>query len=385
MRLLENEVEPEIRTLVIRRRPDMASVTLMSPLPDSLFVAEEAPVKGLAFSWVPNAEAVAYHLALSRSPDMRNPAITAVSKQPWIILSGTDAEPIADTGIWYWTLTWTDDEGNESPRSEQRVLRGMEGLAGLRLSFPPQDYTIADSLAGNTRFAWKSDMPASTVFEVSEDQTFSTIEREQICDGGTVLGGQLRTGTWYWRVSARNVDGTILFVTPPRRFRVIGPLPQPVSRNPVDGSRIYLRMEDGYTFSWDGVAGADFYRFGLYRKSATGEVLSYSAELERTSIELPLGVSPAGEYRVELQGFGRDKELSTRLIGYLGSTGFSLQRISHLTLSAPADGAFINGLPARRQGVTLSWQTADRPDSCRLLLSQDPGLRTILRRYEGAF
>src|SRR5208337_1183588 len=165
MRLLEQAAAPEVRTLVIARRADMTAVTLTAPLPDSLFVVKGAAERGLSFSWVPGSEAVEYELLASRSKDMRTPAITRASTQPWIVLSGADAQQVAKSGTWYWAVRWKDAEGNLSPYSKVRALRGIDTSTGARLSFPPDGYTIADSLISTTRFAWQSDTPARTVFQ----------------------------------------------------------------------------------------------------------------------------------------------------------------------------------------------------------------------------
>jgi len=399
MRLLEKAAATEVRTLVIARREHMSAVALTAPLPESFFVVKGAAERGLSFSWVPGSEAVEYELLASRSKDMRSPAVTRTSTQPWIALSGADAQPLARSGTWYWAVRWKDAEGNLSPYSEVRALRGVDTSTGARLSFPPDGYMIADSLISTTRFAWQSDTPGRTVFQLAQDQGFPTIAHEEPSADGTLIAGQWKCGTWYWRVRTLNVDGSVLAETPPRVFQVVEPFPEPRLLDPALGSTVHLRTEDSHTFSWDSVPGADSYRFGLYRvvggetgvgrpavdaTSRRDEIQQYSSERADTTIELPLGSYPPGVYRVRLQAFSRDKASSTRIIGYRGSTEFSLEPLSHVELSAPADGAQVAGLDARRHGVALTWNAHDRPESSEVLLARDPDLQSIVQRSDAS-
>ena len=251
----------------------------------------------------------------------------------------------------------------------------------MKLLFPPEEYTIADSLIGATRFSWKSDVPARAVFQLSTDQSFSTITYEQPSDTGTLFGGQWKTGTYYWRVRSLNVDGSVFHDTGARSFRIVDPPPQPRLVSPEPGSSFYLRKEDPYTFSWDKVTGADYYQFKLYYvANQDSELLRYSSTQEGTKVELPLGEYQPGAYRILLQAFGLDKESSTRLIGYLGRIDFTFKLITRMSLSSPANGSQFLGLDARRHGISLSWSVPDKPQSSQLIVSTDPGLQNIVMK-----
>lgn len=385
MVLPEERPEPEVRSFVIRKRGDMAPLTATMPLPDSMFLLEVTAVKGMDFSWTPDPEAVEYELSVSRSPDMTDTAAVTTSVRPWISLSGPEAEPFCRSGIWYWAVRWKDVEGNVSPYSESRPLHGTDSAAAVKLVFPPDGYTIADSLVSNTRFAWKSALPAVTLFQLSQDRSFTTVAWEERTDIETLIGRQWKAGTWYWRIKTLNADGSVFVETPARMFRVVDPLPEPRLLTPPSGNTLHLRKEDPFTFSWTEVEGADYYRFALYAVTDDGSetFLAGKEFMQETRIELPFGEFADGLYRIRLQAFGLDKESSTRIIGYLARPSFRFRMISRMALSFPPDGAEFEGLEARRHGIDLAWHVPDTPENSELIVSGDPEGKTVLFRKPG--
>jgi hypothetical protein len=381
MTRLGGKTAAEIRSFEVRKRPEMLALKATLPAADSMFLVQETAEKGLSFSWQPNPEAAGYELALSPTKDMGAAAVRLESERAWASLSGTAASALAKPGAWYWSVRWKDDEGNLSPYSKPRQLSGVDGALAVKLSFPPEGYAIADSLVSSSRFAWKSKLQAKARFQLSSDPAFSAIEWEESAEAGTLIGRQWKTGTWYWRIETLNPDGTPFHHTEARMFRVVDPLPEPHLATPGPGGSFYLRAEDSYALTWDAVPAADYYQVNLsYLPEAGGELSRYSATLEDTKLELPLGAYPQGRYRLLLQAFGLDKPSSTRLIGYLGSAEFSFKLIARMSLSSPASGARVEGLDARRRGVRLEWKVPDRPESSELLVARDPAFRDIAQR-----
>ena len=373
---VEDAPPQEARAVVVSQRAAMTALTAAMPPTGSLFMVQEAQAKGVAFSWSPATEAVEYQLSVGPAPDMARAVITRTSDQPWLTLSGTEAAPLASPTSWYWAVRWKDAEGNLSPYSEPRLLRGIDGRLAVRLVFPPEGYAIADSLIQSTRFSWKCNVPAKAVFQLSPDPAFSSVTFAEPSDTETLIGGQWKTGTWYWRIRTLNVDGSVFHDTDPRMFRVVDPLPAPDVRAPAAGEAFALRQEDRYTITWDPVPGADYYQFRLFSEGAAGEALKSSATQQDTTADLPMGTYTPGAYRLLLQAFTLDKESSTRIIGYLGQTDFALRLITRMSLSAPPDRAVFEGLDARRHGVALAWAVPDRPESSELLVASDAALRS---------
>ncbi len=381
MSLLGEPPQRETRTVVVRRRPEMAAPTAVVPVANSLYLVQEAAGQGMGFSWLPQGEAVEYETCVSRTPDMGDAVIRRASSRPWLTLTGSEAAPLASPEVWYWAVRWKDQEGAFSPYSEPRALRGVDGALAVKLSFPPDGYVIADSLVASTRFAWKSNLDTETVFQLSSDPSFSSVDWEERSGAGTLIGRQWKTGRWFWRIKTLNADGSDLHATEARMFRVADPLNPPRLAPPANGGDLHLRGEDAYTFRWEAVPAADYYQFELrFLPEQGAEVSRFTAATEGTQVELPLGGFKRGAYSVRLQAFGLDKEQSTRLIGYLGRTDFSFKPVAHLDLVSPAEGASIAGLDARRTGVDFGWRHEEAPESAELIVARDPDFRSLAAR-----
>jgi hypothetical protein len=384
MSLLGERPEREVRTIVVRRRPEMVALTPTMPASNSLFLVQEVAAKGVGFSWHPEGEAVEYEVCLSKTKNMEDAVIQRTAVQAWLTLSGSDATVLASPGAWYWAVRWKDQEGNLSPYSEPRPLRGIDGALAVKLSFPPEGYTIADSLVGSTRFAWKSNLNTKEVFQLSSDASFSSVTWEEQSEAGTLIGRQWKTGTWYWRIKTLNADGSDLHKTEARMFRVVDPLAQPKLTSPTGTGPIRLRKEDPYTFRWEKVPAADYYQFELHFVPEQGaEVPLYSTTLEGTQLEVPLGGYRQGNYAVQLQAFGMDKEKSTRLIGYLGRTEVAFKPLSRVDLVSPGEGAAIAGLEARRVGLDFAWKQEEGVEGAELLVASDGDFRRIVAKRSG--
>jgi hypothetical protein len=384
MRVLGEKAVRETRILYIEKRTAMARLTPSVPTEDDMFLVQESAEKGISFSWVPTPEAAEYEMAVSATTDMQNAPVRRSSKQAWLTLSGTDASPLSTPATWYWAVRWKDDEGNLSPYSAPRRLRGVDGALAVRLVFPPDGYAIADSLIAGTRFGWKSYVAANAVFQLSSDKSFSTIAWEEPSGTGTLIGKPWKTGTWYWRIRTLNAAGSVFHDTEPRTFTVVDPLPAPTVVGPAPDSAFYLQKNDSYTISWDKVSRADYYQFALYSLAESGApILRASSTLDGTSIDVPMGRYPPGAFRLTLQAFGVDKESSTRLIGFAGQTEFSYKLITRMSLSTPANNSQLDGLDVWRHGVRLSWAVPDPPDSSEILIASDPDFRSVVARAAG--
>jgi hypothetical protein len=182
------EAEASVRSIVIRKSDAMRPPDAISPFEGSLYKVQELDGKGLAFSWMPEAEAVSYELLVSSTSDLSSPIARIDSKQPYIRLAGKDCEGLRKPGSYFWGTRWMDREGNASPTSAIRSLSGVDGSVGIRLSFPPEGYRIADSLVADTRFTWKSNIPARTVFQLARDSDFKDIAYQETVSAETLIG-----------------------------------------------------------------------------------------------------------------------------------------------------------------------------------------------------
>jgi len=383
--LLGEAPAPESRSLVVAARTAMSPPELGSPLDGSLYQSKDAAGKGLSFSWMPQAEAVSYELTVSSSADLSSPLQTTRSKQPYLTLSGEGAEALSKAGLYYWGLRWIDAEGNLSPPSSSRALRGLGDSSSLRLAFPPDGYRTADSLASNARFAWKSNLPARTIFLLARDRDFKDIAYEEESGADTVIGRAWKVGEYYWRIKVLNADGSTFALTDPWRFEIVPPFEAPVLASPDPGKILYLREHDDASFSWRAIPGADYYKATL-RSAADGfgSAVFDRDFLEGAKLDYRLGDLPSGTYRLTLQAFASDSPSTTRIIGFKGDKDFAFKRIAYLKPGLPAKDGHLAGLDARHGTPVFSFIAEDAPESAEIVVSTDAQGRKVVARKSAA-
>jgi hypothetical protein len=371
----------------ITQRPQMTALVPTLPLEGTLVQTQDLSARGLAFTWEPPAEAQRYELTAYRSqaPGAR-PVATFESSSPYRIVTPQELGDLAEVGASFWVLRWFDIEGNASPAGVFRGIQAVDGSLALRPTFPPDGYRTADRFVTNTRFSWKSNLPTRTVFQVSNDRDFKEPIFEQQTKADTLLGNGWGIGTYYWRLSSYNADGSVFVQTPPRRFEVVGPLPQVHLVRPNPEETVFLPETKDFTVSWPAVKDADYYRLTLFAASSSGSLsrMSDQANVEKNadaegnvSATLPSQLSE-GSYVARIQAFAREKPASTSVIGLYGDSFFSFRRLVLMKLLSPADGSLIDGLTARRQGVSLIWDTGNLPPDAVVKLTSITEGRDIL-------
>ena len=367
---------PTQRTFIVAKREAMADLNPVFPADGTLFEIGKV-AEGLSFSWKPNAEAEGYELAVSPKSDLSSPVARYSCAEPYFVAKEGLAALAAKGATWYWGVRWKDDEGNFSPWSRQRLLSGVDGRLAMRAVYPPDGYTVADSLVRSLRFAWKSNVSAKTLFQVAKNDDFTDLVLDEQVTAETTFGRVWPTGTYRWRLQTFNSDGTVFLETDPRTFTVAEPFPAPALKMPAPLSTFRLRDGDPQRLEWESVKGIDYVQLELIHAGSNAKLVSIPM-LTGTELEVPLGTFPDGRYVVRLQGFGMDKELSTRIIGYSGETSFYYRKLAYVELDSPADGAAVEGLAALRTGVPLRWESKDDPDTATLVLSRDPARSDVV-------
>lgn len=359
----------EIRSVAVIKSGDMGLIKQVTPFDGLFYQIQELDGKGISFAWKPQEEAVSYELIVSRSQNLANPVMTVPAGLPYIKLVGKECLALSEPGISYWGVRWIDGEGNRSPPSKARKLNGVDGSIAIRQVFPPDGYRISDSLVGNARFSWRSNVAAKTMFVVSRNQDFSDIVFQKQVTSENILGERWSPGRYWWKIRAMNIDGLLFMETDAREFSIVEPLPGAALMDPDPGKTFFLREGDGQVFKWNKVEGADFYSVGLY-SAADGyeKPLFENGFNQSTEIEYPLGNRESGLYRLRIQAFALETEMSTRIIGYIGDNAVNYRRISYLELGAPSAGGAIDGLEARRKGVMFVYKADNAPESQEFVL-----------------
>jgi hypothetical protein len=347
---------------------------LLSPPDGSLADVRHA----LSFSWESHAEASLYELRFYSSLDGKNRIASFPSDKSWLSLDATQAQFLGQKGTKYWSVVWKDAEGNESPLAAIRKIESVDGSDAVTLTFPPDGYTIADSLSANVRFSWKGVIGANASFQLSRESSFSSIALAHEIIGNSIPGFSLDRGLWYWRIRVLNPDGTVFTDTDARSFTVVAPFLPPVLKNPKPGSSVTVLEGKSVNFSWDSIDDTARYSCKLYRTdeaSSDGDKPAFVADnIETLSCSVPLGSMPDGSYRVVLQAYAPDGAMNTAIGGYLGEATLFVGKIVTLEFTAPKKNTIFDGVSAKRTGVTIRWKSAYAPESLSVSLTRNGSL-----------
>lgn len=360
-----------LREILVTRSGEMRPLRAVAPAEGSLYEIRNGIAGDIAFSWNPEADASSYELSVFSASDRLTPIASWQTEQSWLSLDGAKATFLAKAGSYFWSVSWKDAEGNLSPRSALRRIDGVDGRAAIKPLFPPDGYTVLETLVPAIRFVWKNGLTARTVLQLSRDSSFSKIGVEKEASDNFLEGLKCAAGLWFWRLVSYNADGSVFLVSESRTLRVALPFGSPVLIHPSPDSRFEVPDGDSFKFTWTRIGGADYYSCKLYPSDSAARPLFSAEYLDAHECDIPMGTYPEGTYRVVLQAFARDSEAGTRIVGIPGRELVSFKKIFPVEPVSPTDGSKISGLTARRKGVVLEWRSAEATDSLSLIVTRD--------------
>jgi hypothetical protein len=318
------------------------------------------------FSWQPEAEARSYRIRISADQDLGDPVVDeTVRNNFYVHRTGQGA---ITPGQYYWAVSQTDTEGNDSALSPVHSFIAMEGDLSQRLIFPPNGYIVEISMLPDIRFTWKTNLPFQTRFQISEDPEFVSVLIDEAAGGGIFQGRIFPEGTWYWRIQARGLGGEV-FETPPNTFTVAAPIAAPRLLEPPPGGRTTIPEGESVIFSWTSSEGAEYYQFALYHGEDRNNAVYENSMAVETRESLSMDSYPEGNYRWTVRGFAAESSRSTRRMGLLSEGLFMSRRLRPVSLDYPGNNASFEGLQAYREPDTLRWSSADPVETSRFILS----------------
>jgi hypothetical protein len=317
------------------------------------------------FSWRPEAEARSYRIRISANRDLDSPVVDETAGDNFYVLrAGQNA---IRPGQYYWAVSQTDIEGNDSAFSPVRSFTALEGEMIQRLVFPPQGYVAEASMLPDIRFVWKTNLPFQTRFQISKDPGFSSPFIDEAADGGIFQGRILPEGIWYWRIQARG--GTAVFETPPIAFTAASPIAAPLLLEPVQDGRTAIQEGQPLVFSWTAPEGAEYYQFKLYHEEDRNKPVYEDNMAEGTSLSLSMDGYPEGNYYWTVQGLAAESSRSTRRTGLLAEGVLGARKFHPVSLDYPGHDAAFEGFRAYREPAALRWSSADQVGTSRFILS----------------
>ncbi|MDR2471530.1 MAG: hypothetical protein LBD09_05415 [Treponema sp.] len=373
----EGQGQAALSSFTIEQTAALAAPSLIAPGADGL--VNIAGDRDILFSWRRESEALSYTIRIASGSDLQNPVIQSTVRDNYYryprggipASQGTGARTLRP-GRYYWAVYQSDGEG-DSPPSELHSFTALEGEAYQRAVFPPDNYTIAETLLPDIRFTWKSNLPFETRFQIAPDAEFSRLLLDERVSGESARGRPLPPGTYYWRLSALPGSGgadTDAIQTPARRFIAAPDFPAPAPVDPPPNGRIIIRGSEPASFRWQNIGGAEYYQVRIY--AASGGRPVHEQTLGTSVIQLNTDRLENGPYYWTIQAFADEGLTTTRRTGALGRESFVLRRIQPLTLDWPDMGTAIAGLTALRQPTVLRWSTPEAVGRSRFFLSRNP-------------
>ena len=256
--------------------------------------------------------------------------------------------PAMEDGTYYWFVRCIDAVGNMSGWGSAAVvhIRPLTPAAptGLVLNSPSSKGYTNDT---SPELSWKKVTYGSKYHvQIAYDTKFVNIEinTEAVYPGGTFTSPDLSEGKYYWRVQARNSEGTYGKYSTTGTFTIdtTPPLP-PVLVSPSDNKLVAGTT----TFSWKPSATAKYYQFGYGSGSDSVPTTLFPYPTTKTSYKPPaMSVGAHRWFAKAADQAGNWSDWSTFLTVIVDPT-----IPAKPSLTAPANGVVF----ANTEMIPLSW------------------------------
>ncbi len=359
----------DISTFSIVKSGELAAPEMLLPVTDSIVDITKKSSDGrnvLGFSWSNNTEAASYTIKVAKSASMSSPVVNEKTENNYYFFSSPKGR--LETGEWFWQVVITDVEGNTA-NSEVRRFYAAEGAVEQRTLFPPEGYRLSQTFTPDTKYVWKSNVPAETRFQISKSTSFDKCIVDEVVTASSFAGRDLKAGTYYWRIYAK--VGEKGMQTEPKPLIIEPPLDPPNCIAPANAGRAVIRPMTPFHFVWEPVEGADYYNLKFYSDVEGGKVLFEHNFITGTSIDIDLENAGERRYRWTLQAFREETPMASRATGYVGSYSFDLRKLRPVELMQPEDKAFIGGEDAVKKPGSIRWSSVDVPAESRFVLYKD--------------
>jgi hypothetical protein len=357
-----------VSSFSIQRKSGIEAPVLTAPQNGAFFnIAEER--QNAYFSWKRDSEAASYTIKISRNADLSSPVITETVRDNFFSYSVKDAR-LTD-GTYYWGVTLTDSEG-ASASSSPFSFTALKNAAEQRTLFPPAGYAVAENALYDTRFSWRTNVPARMRFQISSSRDFSSPLVDELASSESASGKTLPPGTYYWRIAAdaskasgSGAEQLARFVTEPKSFTVVPQFPRPVAELPSENERVLPAANT--EFRWAPVAGAQYYRFRVYDSRDT--VIASQTTRETSAAANMTG--RLGDYYWTVQAVSDADSSHSLRTGFVTRVPFLAALPDRVALVYPQDGATETGFGTQNGGV-IRWESNEKITQSRFVLSRNP-------------
>ena len=361
--------EPEVRSFKVIQKEVLDETRLKFPIDGYLCNVNVFPTSGLYFSWEEKSEAETYELLLFDDIKSTTPLETITSSLPYIKLTKENTTSFQEAGNIYFAVRYKSRRGNFSNISDKRFIKKVDYDIDLKSIYPPNDYQISTALIMHQRFSWKHTLPFKTFFVVAKDKDFKEIVLEKETSVSSFVGLNLKPDVYYWQVRVYNADKSIFAMTEVKSFSVVSPLDIPPLIFPHNNARVPTIEDEDLNIRWQSVRNADYYEVAVF--NSRGRRIAFLPIVKTTSASIPIYKYGNDTYNVQLQAFRLDSAVSTRNIGYKGSSNFVSHMLTSIKLEEPRQNIKFDGIKAYSDGIKFSYSTQEKYDRLSLVLKKN--------------
>lgn len=372
-----------IRSFSIVHKEALIAPVLIAPAPDAF--VDYAGKQKVSLSWKESVDAQRYTVTVFADKSLTKPIITQETAMAWCTVADTS---LFRPGRYYWTVTLTDSEGSVSPQAEVRSFIATNGPVVQENAFPPDRYTVQADRSDNLTYRWNSNVPFATTLQIASDRTFKNIIYAVPATAHTKSGLNLRAGTYYWRLHAKD-ESNVTVDSTPYQLTVMPQLPAPVVQFPVDGKKYILKHNGSLTCAWQPVNGAGYYAVTL-TDSANRTVFARDA-LFQTQFTIETHRLQKGTYTLTVRPFTDKTDRSSFRSGAQTACSFIMVQPNPVKLLAPLQDSTIDGISAALSPASAEWDADHKAVQSYFILSRTrtalpasfDKAQTVERMYNG--
>jgi len=275
--------------------------------------------------------------------------------------------------------------GEKVVKKDQKVVvTGDKDLKvytlNLKLIAPsPNSYITTPSASKNITFSWQPIGGDQTAFlEVSRDNAFGTvITRRGVSGDSSTL--PLRSGIYYWRLTAKNRKTGKTEMSEVRRLSVVRDDPLRLIWPGNGASFVYKKSPPLIHFKWSESTIANGYRLIIARKPSMKDIVT-DLRVPGNSIAVRSLTKGVYYWRIsEIVSLSGVNEVKQSEVYKLSVDERDLLQPPELTY--PPDDETLSRLLLQRKGVTFTWKREGIPES-RIYIAKDSRFSALV--YSGA-
>lgn len=299
--------KPEITTLTFKNEVvAIVPPMLLEPENDKpIVLSDEAPQ--VKFAWSNPSQFEKVKFELSRTADMKQ---TTYSK----VVEGTELLNLdfKNQGKFYWRVSGQikgrkDLVASAAQAFDVKLFKGLQTPIA-ELPLPGEKMAAPVTGLSSIAFSWQP-VPSATQYKVIlESPTFTSGRSETESEIPQVRIRDLKAGTYSWSIVALDNKGKTSLPSEKRKFSIVS-LPTiewgKVGEN-VDHE--YVSLKPSIELDWKPLPLAIVSYSIKVTSSATGEVVSQTAQLEKANVLVPTD----GEYFAEVEGLSKSGDALAR-------------------------------------------------------------------------